>query len=404
MNIKSLKKITVFSMLVFIMLAVVLLVSCSSKDSKSDEVPKSNITASDAWTLVEAGYKKTEAATGYDVSYKTNSKAVFAEHSTVESSEHSISIYGNGTEDFTADAKVEYSDTPNVTHYYFDSEKYYKATKENDKFTTPYLYITDNIDVLEEVTGLNVFKINIDKVKANLDESNSIVKGEENGVKFIRFAITKQSATEILGESYHVFEGMSDFTGFMFFYVDSDGYLVKFGYESSFSEESDGEKASIDSACEYAFSNIEKTEKILAPGWVSKLQPEEIDTVYYIKDKVLYAFIYEESESTNGYGYKFYWVESTVNIDEPVKFAEVPAQINGVNVTDISRTILIFGKGAEVMVLPQKINYLPYAQENVKATIFSKCENFSEEVPEGITAYTVSEWEYVNGVPTVKGK
>ena len=119
---------------------------------------------------------------------------------------------------------------------------------------------------------------------------------------------------------------------------------------------------------------------------------------------MLYAFIYEESESTNGYGYKFYWVESTVNIDEPVKFAEVPAQINGVNVTDISRTILIFGKGAEVMVLPQKINYLPYAQENVKATIFSKCENFSEEVPEGITAYTVSEWEYVNGVPTVKGK
>ena len=56
------------------------------------------------------------------------------------------------------------------------------------------------------------------------------------------------------------------------------------------------------------------------------------------------------------------------------------------------------------MVLPETINYLPYAQEDVKATIFSKCDKFSEDVPEGITAYTAGEWEYVNGVPTVKGK
>ena len=404
MNTKSTRKITVFGILLILMLAIVIFASCSNSDNKSTEFPKSNITASDAWSFVEAGYKKTEAATGYDVSYKTNSKAVFAEHSTVESSEHSISIYGKGTKDFTADAKVEYSDTPSVTHYYFDGEKYYKATKENDKFTTPYLYITDDIDVLQEVTGLNVFEINIDKVKVALEGSNSIVKGEENGLQFIKFAITTQSASEILGDTYHVFDGMSDFSGFMFFYIDSDGYLAKFGYESSFSEKSGEEKASVDATCEYTFSNINKTEKILAPGWVSKLQPEEIDTVYYIKDKVSYAFIYEESESTNGYGYKFYWVESTEDVDKPVAFADVPSKINGVDVTDISRTILIFGKGAEVMVLPETINYLPYAQEDVKATIFSKCDKFSEDVPEGITAYTAGEWEYVNGVPTVKGK
>ena len=273
-----------------------------------------------------------------------------------------------------------------------------------DNVIKEWVDITDDIDVLQEVTGLNVFEINIDKVKVALEGSNSIVKGEENGLQFIKFAITTQSASEILGDTYHVFDGMSDFSGFMFFYIDSDGYLAKFGYDSSFSEKSGEEKASVDATCEYTFSNINKTDKILAPGWVSKLQPEEIDTVYYIKDKVSYAFIYEESESTNGYGYKFYWVESTEDVDKPVAFADVPSKINGVDVTDISRTILIFGKGAEVMVLPETINYLPYAQEDVKATIFSKCDKFSEDIPEGITAYTAGEWEYVNGVPTVKGK
>lgn len=387
-----------------LMLVVLLFSSCSDASNKNDAIPKSNITSGDAWPLIESGYKKTEAATGYDILYKTNSNSVFADHSNVEWSKHSITIYGKGTPDFTADAKSEFSDTQSVKHYYFDNEKYYNAYKENDKFLTPYLYVTDDIDVLEEVTSLNVFEINLEKVKTTLDSSKSIVKGEENGLEFIKFAITAQNAKEILGKSYHVFDGLSDFLGFMFFYVDSDGYLVKFGYDSSFSEDNGGEKASVDLTCEYTFSNINKTEKILVPGWVSKLQPEEFDTVYYVKDKVLYSFLYEPSESTDGYGYNLFWIESTEDESAVVKFADVPDEINGIKVTDISRTILVFGKGAEVMVLPESINYLPYAQDAVDITIFSKCSELKEDIPEGIKAYVANEWEYVDGVPTAKDK
>lgn len=404
MNIKSIRKFIVFSILLILLSAVVFLSSCSSDSNKSDDIPKTNITADDAWSLVESSYKKTEAATGYDVSYKTNSKSVFVDHSSDTTSNHSITIYGKGTPDFTADAKVEYSDTSIVKHYYFDDEKYYTANKENGKLSTPYLYVSDDIDVLEEVTGLNVFEINIDKVKLALDSSKSVVKGEENGLQFIKFAITVQNAKEILGESYHVFDGLENFAGFMFFYIDSEGYLVKFGYDSSFSEDSGGEKASVDLTCEYTFSDINKTEKILPPAWVSKLQPEEIDTVYYIKDKVSCAFLYEASESTNGYGYRLFWVESTEDESEVVKFVEIPEMVNGIKITDISRTILVFGKGAEVMVLPEAINYLPFPSEGMNVTVYSKCREFVEDIPEGLTVYTADEWEYVNGVPKVKSK
>ena len=397
MKVKYFPKIYFVCVILILVVSMLVLVSCDDKKTNEKAVEPAT-----AWEEIQEGFDKTAGASGYEVEFKTKSKSTFGEYSSEDSATYNISLYGIGTDSFRASAVTKNSETLTKKSYYFEADKFYVADIEGEKNTTPYLYVSDDVDALKEVTGLNVFKINTEAVKTALESSKSVVEGEEGDCKYIKFAMTSQNAVDILGDSYQIYNDMKDFDGYMFFYTNSEGYLVKFGYDSNYAETYEGEKTAVELSVEYNFMNINKATEIAAPGWVTKLAPEEIDTVYYIKDKVLYSFLYEPSENSSGYGYKLYWIESMVDKDKVVEYAQIPEEINGIKVVDISRTAFSFGKGVKVLVMPQTISYVAYPAEGVEMTVFSKCEEFTENVPEGVTAYTAQEWDFIDGVPTVK--
>ena len=379
MKVKYFKKMYYVCVILILVVSMLVLVSCDDKKTNEKAVEPAT-----AWEEIQQGFDKTAGASGYEVEFKTKSKSTFGEYSSEDSATYNISLYGIGTDSFRASAVRKNSETLTKKSYYFEADKYYVADIEGEENITPYLYVSDDVDALKEVTG---------PVKTALESSKSVVEGEEGDCKYIKFAITSQNAVDILGDSYQIYNDMKDFDGYMFFYTNSEGYLVKFGYDSNYAETYEGEKTAVELSVEYNFMNINKATEIAAPGWVTKLAPEEIDTVYYIKDKVRYSFLYEPSENSSGYGYKLYWIESMVDKENVVEYAQIP---------EISRTAFSFGKGVKVLVMPQTISYVAYPAEGVEMTVFSKCEEFTENVPEGVTAYTAQEWEFLDGVPTAK--
>ena len=85
-----------------------------------------------------------------------------------------------------------------------------------------------------------------------------------------------------------------------------------------------------------------------------------------------------------------------------IKLADVPAEINGLPVFEISGTAISFGKGVETLVLPEHITEVPYPEVSTPMTVFCKCSELSVPAISGTTVYLAGEWGYANGVPTAK--
>lgn len=386
--------------IIFVLAIFALLLAFTS--CKGESLPKSNIGAKDAWDFVSAGFNKTSDATSYKVVFETHSEAAFGEFSSKDSTKNTMTICGLGTDDFMATAEKHNSETIITNEYFFTPDKFYTVEKNSDTVSMPCLYVSDNIDVVEEVTGLNVFEIEMDAVKKAIENSKSIVKETEKDLSYIRFSITSDELVSVLGSSYEVFNDMKSFSGFMFFYVNSDGYLVKFGYDSSYSETYEEQETYVNLKVEYAFSDINSVKLVSEPQWVSTLKPEAYDTVKYVKNNVEYFFLCERPDKGSDYSYKLYEITNLEDKEAPVKFAEIPETIEGVPVTAISGTAIAFGKGVETLVMPKYIKEVPYPENSTPMTVFCKCSELLDVPPTEVTVYLADEWEYVNGVPTVK--
>lgn len=393
----SKRKVTVVFAVIAIFTLLFTFASC-----KSDALPKSNIEAKDAWDFVSAGFNKTSAAKSYKVIFETHSDAAFGEFSFTDSSKYIMTISGLGTDAFTATAEKHNSETILTNEYFFMPDKFYSVEKDSDTVSMPCLYVSDNIDVIEEVTGLNVFEINMEAVKKAIESSRSIVKEKEKNLSYIRFSLTSEELVDVLGSSYEVFNEMKNFSGFMFFYVDSDGYLVKFGYDSSYSETYDEQETYVKLKAGYTFSDINSVESVSKPQWATTLKPESYDTVKYIKNNVEYFFLCERPDDGADYSYKLYEITNLEDKEASVKFAEIPETIEGVPVTAISGTAIAFGKGVETLVMPKYIKEVPYPENSTPMTVFCKCTELLDAPPTEVTVYLADEWEYVDGVPTAK--
>ena len=392
--------------LVFVILIIgmlVILTSCRKPlRTEEDGLVKSNIEPKPAWEALIAGYEKTAAASSYDVVLKTHKDAVYSQYSSVEDLEYTLKIADLNSEDFAATAKKQNAVGKIMSEYFFVNDKFYIKENVNVGETTNKLYISDNINVLKEVTGLDLFSLDTTALKAAVADSKSIKKGNEGGLSSIRFELSAEEMTSIMGDSFEVITGMDKFTGFMYFYMDSNGFLVKFGYDSHFSAVFDGEESYIKKNVEYIFSNINNVDKVETPDWVSSLTPDKTESVKYIKNNVDYIFLYEAISESSEYGYKLYDIINSEDDSAKIKLADVPAEINGLPVFEISGTAISFGKGVETLVLPEHITEVPYPEVSTPMTVFCKCSELSVPAISGTTVYLAGEWGYANGVPTAK--
>lgn len=368
-----------------------------------DALPKSNVEYNEAYEIISQAFKKMGEATSFNMSFESKSDAAFEEFSSTEKSNYSLNVSGLGTNELIAVAQKQNTESRTITRYFFEKDRFYSIEEENEQFSMPYLYISDEIDVMAEVTGLNAFAIDIEAVNSALQKSKSIVKTTENNVVSVRFSLQSEDLVDIIGDSFEVFENLENFSGFMSFEIDSQGYIVGFGYDSSFKETYAEESQSyVDLNVKFKFSDINKAQNITKPDWASQLGATDYDSVKYVKNKVEYFFLCESPEKGDDYFYKLYEVSNLDDAEQPVKLADIPSSIEGVPVMGISGTAIAFGKGVEVLVLPETVTEVPYPENNTPMTVFCKCTELTEVPPEDVTVYLADEWEYKDGIPTVK--
>ena len=140
---------------------------------------------------------------------------------------------------------------------------------------------------------------------------------------------------------------------------------------------------------------------VVKPNWVNSLTPDKMESVKCTKKNVDYIFLYEVIDGTNEYGYKLYELINSEDANAKISFAEVPAEINGLPVFAISGTAISFGKGVDVLVLPEHITVVPYPEVSTHMTVFCHCSELSEPAISGTTVFLAGEWKYVEGVPTI---
>lgn len=393
--------------LIFVILAaisfLVLLTSCV-KPLRTEEIElqNGNVNSGPAWEPLIYALDETAKANSYDVSFKSHKEAKYGEYSSTEDLEHTMKISGIDTENFTATAKKQ-NLTGNTTNEYFFLNDRFCFTETSGTNETQYrLFFSDNIDVLKEVTGFNVFKLDKTALKAAVTGSKSIKKGRDGETSYVKFALSADEMTAIIGESFEAVSGMDNFAGFMYFYMDSMGDMVKFGYESNYTAVFDGEESSIKKEVEYSFSNVNNVSDVVKPNWVNSLTPDKMESIKCTQKNVDYIFLYEVIDGTNEYGYKLYELINSEDANAKISFAEVPAEINGLPVFAISGTAISFGKGVDVLVLPEHITVVPYPEVSTPMKVFCKCSELTEPAISGTTVYLAGQWEYINGVPTPK--
>ena len=137
------------------------------------------------------------------------------------------------------------------------------------------------------------------------------------------------------------------------------------------------------------------------PDWVRDLTNDKIASVKYTKNKVDYIFLYEAISDSDKYGYKLYEIVNSEDPEAKINLAEVPGEINGITVFEISGTAISFGKGVETLVLPEHITVVPYPEVSTHMTVFCHCSELSEPAISGTTVFLAGEWKYVEGVPTI---
>ncbi len=399
---KFVKKASLIFILLMIISVSFLVTSCR-KPSRTEEIelPKNDVDRTPAWEALIEGYNKTAGAVSYDVVFKSYKEATYGEHSSTENLEHTMKITGLNTEDFTATAQKKNLTAGTTSDFFFLPEKFCSKEISNTNEITNRLFVSDDIDVLKEVTGLGVFKMDPLSIKAAVADSKSIKKGKKDGLSYTRFELSAEEMTGIMGNSFEVVPGMDEFTGFMYFYMDENGFLVKFGYDSHYSAVFDGDESHITRNVEYTFSNINSVNKVERPDWVRDLTNDKIASVKYTKNKVDYIFLYEAISDSDKYGYKLYEIVNSEDPEAKINLAEVPGEINGITVFEISGTAISFGKGVETLVLPEHITVVPYPEVSTHMTVFCHCSELSEPAISGTTVFLAGEWKYVEGVPTI---
>lgn len=400
---RFIKKANLFFVILAVISVVVLLTACV-KPLRTEEIElqNGNINSGPAWEPMIYALDETAKATGYDVVFKSHKEAKYGAYSSTEDLEHTIKISGLNSENFAATAKKQNLTGKTTNEYFFLNDRF--CFTENSGTNEIYyrLFFSDNIDVLKEITGFNVFKLDKTALKAAVTGSKSIKKGRDGEISYIKFELSADEMTAIIGESFEVVPGMDNFTGFMYFYMDAEGDMVKFAYESNYSAVFDGEESVIKKEVEYSFSNMNSVSNVERPNWVNSLTPDKLDSVKCTRKNVDYIFLYEAIDGTNEYGYKLYELINSEDENAKISFAEVPAEINGLPVFAVSGTAISFGKGVDVLVLPEHITVVPYPEVSTPMKVFCKCSELTEPAISGTTVYLAGEWEYINGVPTPK--
>ena len=399
---KNMKKASLI-FVVLVVISILFLFSACIKPSRTEEIElsKNNINIRPAWESVISGLNKTAIANSCDVAFSSYKEAVYGDFSSKENLAHTIKISGLNAGNFTATATKNNIDASTKSEYFFTADKFYFTETSANNQDTSYLFVSDNIDVLKEITGLNVFGVDVDAVKKAIKDSKSIQKSTKEGLSQVRFELSAEELTSIMGDVFEVVPGMDEFSGFMYLVTDKDGFLVKLGYDSHYSAVFDGEQSYVKRNVEYKFSNINKIDTVEKPEWVDRLTPEKIDTVKCIKNKTEFIFLYEEIDGSDEKAYKLYDIINAEDNGAKIRFAEVPAQINDIPVYAISGTAVAFGKGVEVLVLPEHITEVPYPEISTPMTVFCKCKELSVPAISGTTVYLAGQWDYVGGVPTV---